>query len=55
VFYVLREYLRFQVAEGTEEQGSGSVAHVARNVPHFFVNMRTEEAAVIVIARPGGN
>jgi quercetin dioxygenase-like cupin family protein len=54
VFYVLREYLRFQVAEGTEEQGSGGVAHVARNVPHFFVNMRTEEAAVIVIARPGG-
>ena len=36
VFYAVRGYLRFQVAEGTEEQGSGSVVHVARNVPHFF-------------------
>jgi quercetin dioxygenase-like cupin family protein len=54
VFYVLRGYLRFQVGEGNEERGSGSLVHVARNVPHFFVNMRNEEAAVIVIARPGG-
>ena len=54
VFYVVRGYLRFQVGEGNEERGSGSLVHVARNVPHFFVNMRNEEAAVIVIARPGG-
>jgi quercetin dioxygenase-like cupin family protein len=54
VFYVVTGYLRFQVGEGNEERGSGSLVHVARNVPHFFVNMRNEEAAVIVIARPGG-
>ena len=54
VFYVVRGYLRFQVGEENEERGSGSLVHVARNVPHFFVNMQNEEAAVIVIARPGG-
>jgi quercetin dioxygenase-like cupin family protein len=54
VFYVVRGHLRFQVDEGSEERGSGSLVHVAKNVPHLFVNVRSEEAAVIVIARPGG-
>jgi quercetin dioxygenase-like cupin family protein len=54
VFYVVRGKLRFQTGDSIDEYGAGSLVHAAINVPHLFANIGTEEAVVIVLARPAG-